>query len=338
MASTSCIYYVASADISNKGAGFSLYKIVWANTPVSAQSVLVQYREQGDVTWINVSTNLQVDVFGNIEEGELVLLTPALTGIYYEIRFVNQCGSLEYIQTFLYSNKLNAGSYLLDNGIYNICGNEPVTLFSDIPFGVGAKMYIDQGLTIVQTGYNFIASQGTGIIYAMNFATGIVGSDSTYGCNGTITILAKLAASGAGTCSASISTLYSDEFPAIGAILYTDVALSVPLTGSTFGLIINQNLIYTIDTLTGELLTITGTTCTANGYLYQYAPVLNDVLSSGGLQLFTPGSFGKGSIMYTDYAMTTELIGQNFISENNSSPIYTISSTTGEVGCIAVEC
>ncbi len=338
MASTTCIYNVSFANISIQGAGFALTKITWANTPASTQSVLVQYRKQGDIAWINVSTNLQVDVYGNVPDGLVIILTPAELATYYEVRFVNQCGSLEYIQTFFYPGGLNVGTYLLDNGIYNICGNEAVTLFSDIPFAVGAKMYTDPGLTILQTGFNFLAVAGTGVIYALNFATGVVGADTTYECNGTLTTLVKLAASAVATCAAVITTLYSNEEPTIGTIMYTDEALSVPLTGSAFGLFINQEIIYTINVGTGAIETVDSGTCTGNGFFYQYAPVMEDVYKAAAVQLYTPGSFGKGAIMYTDQVMSTKLTGQNFIAENNSAPMYTIGITSAEVGCIAVEC
>lgn len=336
MASTSCIYYVASAVISKSGSGFSLYSITWANVPPSTQTVLVQYRVQGDVTWINVSTNLQVDLFGNISS-PLTILASAAAETYYEVRFANQCGSLEYIQTFFYSSQLNAGTYLVDYGIYNICGNDPITLFSDIPFAIGAVMYTDPGLTDLATGNLYIANNN-GIIYAINSVTAVVGAATGYTCNNSFETLCRLAASAGASCSAAIVSLYSDEVPTIGTILYTDQALSIPATGSAYVNVINQAVIYNVNSGTGAITSIDGTSCTANGALYQYAPVFGDVYGADALQLFTPGSFGRGAIMYTDYAMTTELTGQNFIAENESGIIYSISSTTGEVGCIAVEC
>jgi hypothetical protein len=336
MASSTCIYYVASANISVDGLGFTLYKLTWVTTPPATQSVLVQYRKQGDVTWINVSTNLQVDIYGNITS-PLTILTPAEAATYYEIRFVNQCGSLEYIQTFFYSAQLNAGTYLVDFGLYNICGNDSITLFSDIPFDVGAIMYTDTGLTDLAAGHLYIANND-GIIYAIDPVTAVVGADTGYSCNDSFETLCRLAASAGASCSATIVPLYSDEVPTIGTILYTDKALSIAATGSAYVNVINQGIIYNVNSGTGAITSIDGTSCTSNGGLYQYAPVFNDVFSADGLQLFTPGSFGRGAIMYTDYAMTTELTGQNFIAENESDIIYSISSTTGEVGCIAVEC
>lgn len=336
MASTSCIYCVSFANISIDGNGFTLYKIIWCQTPASSQSVLVQYRKQGDIAWINVNTNLSVDVYGNISS-PLVILSSALAGTYYEVRFVNQCGSLEYIQTFFYPSQLNAGTYLVDFGLYNICGNDPITLFSDIPFAVGAIMYTDPGLTILATGHLYICNNN-GVIYGINAITAVVGAATGYTCNDTIETLCILAGSAIATCSAAIIALYSNQIPTVGTILYTDQALSIPATGSAFVNIINQGIIYNVNSGTGAITSINGTACVANGALYQYAPVMNDVYGAAPIQLFTSGSFGKGAIMHTDYALTTALTGQNFIAENNSTPLYTISNTTGEVGCIAVEC
>lgn len=338
MASSACIYDISFADLSIKGAGFALYKVTWANIPLGTQTVLVQYRVQGDVTWINVSTNLQIDASGNLIGGELIILTPAVAGEYYEVRLVNQCGSLEYIQTFYYQSGVNSGYYLLDNGIYNICGNDPVPLFSNIPFAIGAIMYTDPGLTTVKTGFSLIANPENGIIYALNSGTGVVGASTGFGCNDTYTTLGKLANSTGATCSAVITYLYSDEIPVVSTILYTDVALTIAATGFDYVLFINDGVIYNLNNVTGAITAVNVAVCSASANLYQYAPVLNDVGLAAPTQLYTPGSFGRGAIMYTDSAMTTELTGQNFIAEQFSSIIYSIDDTTGLVGCIAVEC
>ena len=113
--------YITGANIAVSGAGFSLYSIKWQYEPLGEQSVLVQYRVQGDVTWINVSTSLKVDAFGNILTGSLTILNSAVQNETYEVRLVNQCGSLEYIQVYTKSETLYSNSYLIDNVIYNIC-------------------------------------------------------------------------------------------------------------------------------------------------------------------------------------------------------------------------
>lgn len=335
MASVSCPYIV-SANIAVSGLGFSLYGLKWQYTPLGEQSVLVQYRVQGDVTWINVSTNLKVDAAGNITVGSLAILATAVQNTAYEVRFVNQCGSLEYIQVFRYSVNIFSDMYLLDSGVYNICGTDPIVLYSYEPFDTGVTMYSDIELTTPATGSLYISSVSTGEIFGINSGTGVVGADTTYNCRGTITIQGK-ASNNAGTiCGSSISTFYSNEVPVIGSTLYTDTALSVPLTGFDYLVLIGDSIIYTLNNATGEILTDSGSDCTAFGDFYLYSIVKDDIGDAALTQLFTSGSFGKGAVMYTDYAMTTELTGYNYIALNGT--IRDISSTTGVVGCLSTNC
>lgn len=334
MASVSCPY-ITSANIAVSGAGFSLYGIQWQYQPLGEQSVLVQYRVQGDVTWINVSTSLKVDIFGNILVGSLEILNPAVQNETYEIRFANQCGSLEYIQTFTYSVNIFSDMFLLSYAVYNICGEDPTVLYSFEPFGAGVILYEDIQLSTPVTGYAFVSSVSTGEIYSLDSGTGEVGADTTYNCRGTITINCKISNNAATICSDTIVSVYSSEAPAIGTDLFTDIALSIPLTGFDYLVLIGDETIYTLNSATGE---ITGTSgvCTAYGNFYLYSIVKEDLSGATLTQLYTSGSFGKGAIMYTDYAMTTALIGYNYISLDGS--IRDISSTTGVVGCLSTNC
>lgn len=335
MATISCPY-ITSANIATQGNGFALFGIKWQYVPLGEQSVLVQYRVEGDVTWINVSTSLKVDANGNILVGSLTILNPAVQNTTYEIRLVNQCGSIEYIQKFTYSVNIFSDMFLLENVLYNICGINPTVLYSFEPFDTGVVMYEDIELTTPVTGYLYISNVSTGEIFALNSGTGEVGVDTTYNCNGTITISAKVDTNSTTICASNIISVYSDEVPVVGSVLYLDIALSIPLTGYDYLVLAGDITIYTLNNVTGEITGISGSDCTASGDFYLYSKVKSDIGGATLTQLFTSGSFGKGAIMYTDYGMTTVLTGYNYISLNGS--IRDINSTTGVVGCLSTNC
>lgn len=327
--------YIVKANIAIDGLGFTLYGVTWQYTPLGEQAILVQYRVQGDITWINVSTSLKVDAGGNISVGSLNILNSAVQGETYEIRFVNQCGSLEYIQTFTFSTSIYSDYYLVDNAIYNICGNDPLVLYSKVPFGNGVEMFSDIGMTTPITGYSFISSTSEDTIYNINSGTGIVGAVTSYGCRNSISLKGKLSNVLGSVCGSSITNIYSEESPKIGIFVFTDEALSEPVLGFDYVVFVGNETIFGLDNSTGEIIAESGT-CTAFGNSYLYSIVKQDLPNATETQLFTVGGFGKGAVMFTDYAMTTPLTGYNYISLNGS--IRDISSTTGLVGCLSTNC
>ena len=335
MASSSCPY-ITGANIGIKGLGFVLYKVQWQYTPLGEQSILVQYRKQGDVTWINVSTNQKVDAAGNLSHGSLIILSSAEQDTTYEVRFVNQCGSLEYIQTFLYSVNLFSDNYLLDSVLYNICGNDPVTAYSNQAFGVGATMYEDAQLSTELTGYNYIGLASGGTLYNINSGTGVVGSATAYSCRDSFKLKAMYGNNTGTICNSTIQTVYADGSVEVGIFVFTDAAMSIPLTGNDYIVFVGDLIIYTLNNATGEVTGTSGSSCTGYSNYYNYSKVISDIPDATPTKLFTPGSFGKGAIMYTDVAMTAALTTYNYISLNGV--IRTINSTTGEVGCLAEEC
>lgn len=335
MATTSCPY-ITSANIGIDGGGFKLYNIQWQYTPLGVQTVLVQYKKQVDATWINVSTNEKIDIGGNLTTGDLEILASAEQNTLYEVRLVNQCGSLEYIQQFLFSYNIFSNSFLLDNALYNICGNDPVQLYSYEAFDTGVQMYTDVQLTTELSGYLFICLASGGSIYNLDSGTGVIGSETVYACRNSIAFKALLDNNTGTVCSQNQQTIYGDTSIQVGMFLFEDAAMSVALTGFDYAVFIGSEIIYNVNNATGEVTGINGTSCTAYNNLYYYSKVLSDIPNETPAKLYTVGSFGKGAIMYTDYGMTTALTGYNYISLNGVT--RTISSTTGEVGCLATEC
>lgn len=313
-----------------------LYKIDWNTPPTGTQSVCIQYRVTGDPTWINATTNLSVDIYGNIPDSIFTILSNPAAGESYDIQGFNQCGSIAFETTFVFPEQIYSGSFLIDNVVYNICGNDAALLYSGEPFGVGVIMYSDIELITPLTGYSYIANVNTGTIYSLNSGTGEVGADTTYECGLAVANTVILGNDSGTICEGTIITVYSNEVPVIGDVLYSDLALSVPVIGYDYVLFFDTNLVYNLNSGTGVLGSSTGISCSAFGAYYSYSIVLSDIPTATPVQLYTSGSFGNGAIMYTDYALTTPLTGYNYISLNGE--IRTIDSTTGEVGCLAVNC
>jgi len=329
--------YITFANIAVKGGGFALYGVKWSSPALEKQAVLIQYRVQGDPTWINASTNTQVDTFGNLIDIEKVILASAVLGETYEVRLKNQCGSIEHIQTFTYPAQVYSNSYLIDNALYNICGSDPVTLFSAEPFESGVTMYEDIGLTTPLTGFLFIDYNGNSI-FNINSGTGVVGAITAYSC--VLYSFQALLGNNAGTvCAATPITVYSNKItPTIGDILYIDAALSEVADGFDFVVLGNSPVKYNIDSVTGEILSLQGSSCGGYAAYYQVSKITSDIGTQTPIVLYSSTPFGKGAEMKTDDALSSAVTGFNYIKQVNGNVIRDISTTTGVVGCTSGEC
>lgn len=330
--------YITSANIALRGGGFALYSLKWAENPIGKQLVLVQYRKYGDLVWINVSTNLQVDEFGNLMTAtSLVILAVPLANTVYEVKLANQCGSIEYIQQFTFPKQIYTNLCLIDNYLYNICGTNPVPLFSSAPFDVGVVMYSDVGLSTPQTGYLYIDYNGS-TIFGFNAATGAVQAATGYTCT-PYSFLVLLSNATATVCAAVPTTVYSNVFePTTGDILYSSPALYTPLTGYTFLAFQDSKVKYNLNTGTGQIGGEVGTSCSGYFAYYRVSKVKQDIDTVMPALLYSSTVFGKGAEMKTDSGLTTAVTGYNYIKQSNANAIYDISTTTGIVGCIAGDC
>jgi hypothetical protein len=329
--------HISNANISVQGSGFSLYKVSWSQLPLATQLVSVQYKKSIDATWLLATTNLQVDVNGNLVSSSFVILETAELGVQYDVRLVNQCGSIEYIQSFTYQSQIFANNCLIDNALYNICGNDPVTLFSGEPFASGVTMYEDVGLTTPLTGFLFIDYNGNSI-FNINSGTGVVGSTTAYSC--VLYSFQVLLGNNAGTvCAATPITVYSNTTtPTIGDILYTDAALSEVVEGFDFVVLGDSLIKYNIDAVTGEILSLQGSSCNGYAAYYQVSKITSDIGTQTAIVLYSSTPFGKGAEMKTDDALSSAVTGFNYIKQVNGNVIRDISTTTGVVGCTSNEC
>jgi len=329
--------YITHANISIQGSGFALYKVKWSQAPLGKQLVSVQYKKSIDATWLLATTNLQVDEIGNLFDSSFTILDTAELGVQYDVRLVNQCGSIEYIQSFTYPSQIFANSYLVDSVLYNICGKDPVTLFSGEPFSSGVTMYEDIGLTTPLTGFLFIDYNGNSI-FNIDSGTGVVGSITAYSC--VLYSFQALLSNSAGTvCAATPTTVYSNTItPTIGDILYTDAALSEIVEGFDFVVLGDSPVKYNIDSVTGEILSLQGTSCSGYAAYYQVSKITSDIGTQTPIVLYSSTPFGKGAEMKTDNALSTAVTGFNYIKQVNGNVIRDISTTTGVVGCTSNKC
>ena len=246
--------------------------------------------------------------------------------------------SIKYDTIFTFPIKVYSDVYQLDNGIYNICGSAGVSLYSSSKFAAGVTLYTDYGLTTPVNGYAYVTYAGAGNIFSLNISTGVVGSDLGFNCNGSFQYTGAFNNSSATVCSVALSNYYTSEPIVVNTVIYSDEARTIPVTGYDFFLEIGSGIIYNINNATGAVTANSGVVCTASGNDYQYALTQTDVVNATPVKLYTKGAFEKGAIMYTDYAMTTPLTGFNYITQSGSTDIFTISKTTGEVGCAATPC
>lgn len=333
MATISCPY-ITSATISLSSGSIIAYSVTWQYAPLGIQTVLFQYRKQGDVTWINASTNEKVNINGTLVDGSLIIVSSPDNITNYEIRIVNQCGSLEYIQTVYSGAGFYSNIFFIESTLYNICGAPETTLYSKFPMDTGVVMYEDAGLSTPLTGYSFIVNSSGGEIFEMNSGTGVVGASTTYKCNGNFIFQGQFGNS-VPVCANVLTTLYSDEFLRISSIIYTDKSLSEALTGYDY--IAVNNVTYNLNNATGEIVSVNGATCPNTDY-YQYSLTIDGISLVTPVQLFSAQPFDKGAKMYTDYPLTTLLTGFNYIKKQSSPVIRDINATTGVVGCIATPC
>lgn len=130
-------------------------------------------------------------------------------------------------------------------------------------------------------------------------------------------------------CGAGTTTLYSSQPFGVGVFMFTDIGMTIPVTGYTFITIAGQN-IFTISSGTGQVLSDTGSACsTGTAGSYQLGNSTATICASSPVTLYTSGAFAVGKILYTDAALTTPQTGFSYVVY--ASTIYNVNSITGAV-------
>lgn len=128
-----------------------------------------------------------------------------------------------------------------------------------------------------------------------------------------------------------LTTLYSSSPFGTGVTMYTDFALTTPVTGYVYILNPNTGEIYAINTSTGVVGADTGNNCnigTPNAYILGNST--GSVCSNATQTLYTNGAFAVGKTLYRDAALTTVQTGFTYVVYNNI--IFSLNTSTGVIG------
>lgn len=134
-------------------------------------------------------------------------------------------------------------------------------------------------------------------------------------------------------CSGSKTTLYtSAPFGTVGQVLYTNIGLSIPLTGYGY-VAAPDGQIWTVNPTTGEVLSNTGTSCDtgiANPILLANSTgiICGTTVATG----YTNGVFAVGGTLYEDASLTTPVTGSSYVVNTANNKIYNLNSVTGVIG------
>lgn len=74
------------------------------------------------------------------------------------------------------------GSYQLGNTLGSICSQMSQVLYTSGGFVIGGTLYVDSALTTPVTGYSYVVNGADNHVYYLNFATGVIGSDTGIIC------------------------------------------------------------------------------------------------------------------------------------------------------------
>jgi hypothetical protein len=309
------------------------YGVTWNTTPLANQIVTVRYRVSGTTTWTVASNAINLFPNGNIN-GTTPYQIPGLTaGTTYDVWVQNNCGGNGFVsQVTTPSNTVYSGSYLLNNSIYSICGGSPSTLYSNLPFASGITMYSDVGLTTPVTGFLFIVSTTSNQIYQLNSSTGVVGANTGNNCV-TGTAGSYILGNDTSTiCSGSVVTLYTNGAFSIGGVLYSDSALTTPVTGYAYVVRNSISTIYNLNSSTGAIGSNTHLSCSsaiANTFRYGTSMTICSVTP---ITLYSASAPTTGVTLYNDIGLTSPFTGYNYIAPASVGDIYTINSTNGVIG------
>jgi hypothetical protein len=278
---------------SNSPTSIAFYGVTWGTTPSANQIVTLLYRVTGTTTWITANNAINIFPNGNINGASPYQITGLIAGTTYDVSVGNNCGGTPFVtQVTTQSGAVLSGNFLLDNVIYNICGDSPVVLYYSSAFGTGTTMYTNSGLTVRVTGYTLIANPITGIIYYLNSTTGVVGAATGSNCT-TGTPGSYIVGNSTSTiCNGSVITLYTNGAFGPGQTLYIDMALTEPKTGYSYVVNTTTSIIYNLNSSTGVVGSSTGLSCiaTVNVHDETDATSFNSVVING-ISISIPGGF-----------------------------------------------
>lgn len=325
-------------DISGLNTGIvtgniAFYGLTWASATTAMQTVTLQYKLTSSSTWITYSSSIQILPSGNINGTTPIQIIGLTPGATYNVRAVNNCGGNGATQIVTVpTSSIFTADYQLENTLYLICSASTITLYSNASFGSGVVLYTDPGLTTPITGYMFVSGT-SGNIYAIDPSTGTVGADTGSSCNNGDAGTYSIANSTGSICGVATQTLYTNGAFAPGGTLYSDSALTTPVTGFDYVLNAADGFIYALNNATGVIGLSTGLSCSSVLTSVKLSNSYSDVCAQVITNVYTNGTFGSGKILYLDAGLTTPITGYAYVSNGFSAAgIYNLNTVTGLVG------
>lgn len=223
-----------------------------------------------------------------------------------------------------------AGTYKTGNNLTTICGLSTGTLYTDGQFTIGSFLFTDINLLTPATGFSYIVNSNN-FIYSVNSGTGQVLAQVGI-CNGGTSGSFRRSNSALTVCTDAIVTLYTSGEVLVGNYFYIDVNLVTPLTGYAYVVDDSTDAIYSIDSLTGEILAQTGTCSIGLARTVRLGNVLSGVCALSTETVYTENPFGTGETLYYDINLTNLVRYYDYVVDTTTSIVYNLNDTTGVVG------
>jgi hypothetical protein len=134
-------------------------------------------------------------------------------------------------------------------------------------------------------------------------------------------------------CGDAPVNVYSSVPFGVSVNLFTNVGLTIPVTGYTFVAPVSTAQIYNLNTSTGVVGSLTGNICgfgTAGSYILGNSTAT--ICSGSPVTLYTNGAFAVGGVLYLDSGLTTPVTGYSYVVQNATNIIYNLNGSTGTIG------
>jgi hypothetical protein len=330
---------IIGCNVLAENGGIYLHALTFAKSLGGEVDVKIEYKLSISGTYLVATYSTLIEVNGLPKSQPFVVLAAAQQNSIYDVRITpNNPLILPFETKVATPQKIYKHTALLSASLATICGEDTVSVFTKEPIQTGTILYANSGFSTVVSGFSYVVPNNGANVYNLNNITGVVGTSLPRPC-AAVSKGAKLAALLVNICTSTPATVYiQGNVVEIGTILYNDAALSAPTTGFNFVVLENENVIYNIDTATGEILSLQGTNCTSQFSYYQLSKVKEGIEQQPVVPLFSTTNYGQGAEMYINSNLSTLATGFNFIMPLNSDVIRIIDKTTGIVGCKSVNC
>lgn len=331
---------ISDINMAIVGSDIGIYGVSWATVTFGSQTIAIRYKLSSSGTWITSTNSLLILPNGNIIGTTPFVISGLTAGQTYDVQAVNSCGGVGFIkQITTPTGSVYSGSFLLDSIIYDICGNSPVTLYSSRPFGIGVTMYSNAGLTIPVTGFAYIANTTDGEIFTMNTGTGVVLTDTGTSCDVGTAVQVILSNTLYNICGETAVIRYLNGVTTYyGQVLYQDAALTTPVTGYIYVILVSSIPIIgplanitNLNSISGVIGSTTGFGCSPFSHLLQFGVDQSAACGAGSTTVYSSSYFGVGIHLFTDSSLTTPVTGFNIVADPVSGLTYNIDTSTGIV-------